>query len=162
MRQNRIWRRSMRSWRYYHGIFWGLAADDFSSAVRALGEQGELVGAASNHFRNLIQHLLTLTTQNRPAFDAIATNADSKSLDQAKVATQMVEYYMTEKRAENLFKTAVEYALVLNSGYIRSVWDPGLGEPIMGDVESGTLLKEGDLEVTVHSPIDIVTDPYAT
>lgn len=53
-----------------------------------------------NHFRNLGQHLLQLTTSKKPSPIPIATNSDAKSQKQCTVARGVIEYYNREKRID--------------------------------------------------------------
>ena len=61
-----------------------------------------------NHFRNLIQHQLVMTTSQRPSFEAKATNDDYKSQTQCILAQGLLDYYMREKRLEKHFNSAGE------------------------------------------------------
>lgn len=144
------------------------------------GEQGELVNLAVNHYRNLAQHMLNMVTSTRPSFQARAVNTDRRSLVQAKLANNLLDYYMREKRLEKHLKKAVEYAIVLSAGYIKMEWNATRGEIhdyIEPDVSSiadfdvdgnpvdadGKIIEafpiyEGDVEFSVLTPLDVVFD----
>jgi hypothetical protein len=62
-----------KSWFYYHGNFSETGSDHQLSVA---GDQGELTKLAVNHYRNIADHLLNLTTANRPAMQARAVNTD--------------------------------------------------------------------------------------
>jgi hypothetical protein len=147
----------IRNWRYYHNIYYPDNVDYLNTAIKFFGEQGELAGISSNHIRNLVQHLLTLTTAQRPAWQARAVNSDGKSLEQARLGTNILDYYMREKNLENMFKLAVEQSLIWAQGFIKIGWDPGLGEP-MGIEDDGTVFYEGDIHVEVPSVFDVIFD----
>ncbi len=144
------------TWLCYHGAhFSGTGA---SHQISFAGEQGELVQIAVNHFRNIAQHIITMITTNRPAFQARATNGDSKSVIQAKLANDLLDYYMREKRLEKYLRTAVEYAVVLGSGYIKMTWNATTGEIYEINEETGYPIYEGDAEFCNMSPYDVVFD----
>jgi hypothetical protein len=147
----------IRNWRYYHNIYYPDNVDYLNTAIKFFGEQGELAGISSNHIRNLVQHLLTLTTSQRPSWQARAINSDNKSLQQARLGTNVLEYYMREKQLDRLFKLAVEHSLIWAQGFIKCTWDPGLGEP-MGLDEGGNLFFEGDICVEVPTVFDVMYD----
>ena len=65
-----LWR---RSWTYYH------RPSLLGSKLNPVGEQGELTSMSVNHYRNLLLHLETMTTQQRAAFEPRATNSDVNS-----------------------------------------------------------------------------------
>ena len=57
-----------RSWAYYYrGRMTG-------ARMNAVGQQGELTAIAVNHYRNLLVHLETMTTQQRAAWEPRASN----------------------------------------------------------------------------------------
>jgi hypothetical protein len=165
-----------RSWASYHGIYY-----EDSHSISFGGESGELVNIAVNHYRNIAQNMLTMVTATRPSFQARAVNTDLKSQIQTNLANGLLEYYLREKRLESDLKKAVEYAIVMGSGYIKMEWNATSGEiydtipaEIEIDEEGYEVLDEetgepkilrqeypiyeGDVEFTVMSPFDVVFD----
>lgn len=177
--QNRYIDKMKRSWNAYYGLYFN-NDDDIGFG----GEQGELVEFAVNHYRNIAEVQLNMITSNRPAFQARSTNTDSQSEIQTVLATGLLEYYMREKRLERYLKKAVEYAVVMGSGYIKMEWNSTAGEiydyikpsvrmdennqPMVDEDgnpvdEDGKLLKgfpiyEGDVKFSNMSPLDVVFD----
>lgn len=157
-----------RSWQSYHGQYY-----ENAHAISWGGESGELVNLAVNHYRNIAQNILTMVTSTRPSFQARAINTDLKSQIQTNLANGLLEYYMRDKRLEQDLKRAVEYAIVLGSGYIKMEWNSTTGEihdvieaekqinPETGEEESigkDYPIYQGDAEFTVLSPFDVVFD----
>lgn len=143
-------------WMSYHGAYFTGQAG--AHRITFAGEQGELAQIAVNHIRNIATHILTMITSNRPAFQARATNTDSKSIIQAQLANNLLDYYMREKRLEKYLKTAVEYAIVLGSGYIKMEWNATSGEIYETNEETGAPVYEGDVQFSNLSPYDVVFD----
>jgi hypothetical protein len=143
-------------WQAYHGNYY--AGFSGSHQVGFSGEQGELVQLPVNHLRNLGQHILIMTTSSRPSMDARAINTDYKSLVQAKLANGILDYYMREKRLEKYLKTAVEYAIVMGSGFIKMEWNSTAGEIYDVIEETNTPVYEGDIEFSNLSPVDVIFD----
>jgi len=164
-----------RSWQSYHGAYY-----EDGHAITFAGETGELVNFAVNHYRNIASHMLTLTTSNRPSFQARSVNTDYRSQVETTLANGLLDYYMREKRMEKFLKTATEYAIVMGSGYVKREWNATSGkihdtiEPDPEEIvdededgnplnEAGEILKpypiyEGDVEFTNLSPFDVVFD----
>jgi len=117
-----------RSWLSYYGIYY-----ENGHAISYGGETGELVNLAVNHYRNIAEHMLTMVTSTRPAFEARSINTDAKSQIQTNLANGLLEYYMREKRLEQDLKKAVEYAIVMGSGFIKMSWNDTTGE-IRGEI----------------------------
>jgi len=167
-----------RSWKAYYGDYYGEGSN--SHGVSFGGENGELVNLAVNHYRNLARHIHVMVTGTRPAFQCRAVNTDRKSLIQAKLGNGLLDYYMREKRLEEVLKDAVEYAIVLGSGYIKLEWNSTTGEihdfvepdpsSIAGEDEDGNPIDdednilepfpiyEGDVGFSLVSPYDVIFD----
>lgn len=145
------------SWEYYHGRFSNAMSDD-SHELSFTGEQGELVSFPVNHFRNFGLHLLNMTTSQRPRVDAVAVNTDYKSLTQAILAENLLDYYLREKRLEDYLKVAAEQSIVLGEGFIKIEWDAMGGEEYGVNEETGSIIYEGDVKYTNHSTFDVVRD----
>lgn len=144
-------------WMAYHGAYYSSSSGG-SHKITFGGEQGELVQIAVNHIRNIATHIVTMITTNRPAFQARATNTDSKSLIQASLANSLLDYYMREKRLEKYLVKAVEYAVVLGSGYVKMEWNATSGEVYEVNEETGAPVYEGDVQFSNLSPYDVVFD----
>lgn len=169
-----------RSWQAYHGIYY-----ENSHQVSFGGEQGELVNLPVNHFGNIAQNTLTMVTATRPAFQARAINTDLKSQIQTNLANGLLEYYLRDKRLEQDLRRAVEYAIVLGTGYIKMEWNSTSGEianttdeeyemeynpltdeevPVLDEFGEPKILHEampiyeGDVEFTTLSPLDVFFD----
>jgi hypothetical protein len=176
---NRYLEKIRKSWMSYHGAYF---SDDGGSGheITFGGEQGELVNIAVNHYQNIAKHMLVMVTSTRPAFQPRAANTDHKSQVQTYLAHGILEYYMREKRMERFLKRAVEYSIVLGSGFIKMEWNSTKGEiydslePDEEEIvdydeegnpldENGRILRpfpiyQGDVEFENLSPYDVVFD----
>lgn len=149
-----------KSWRYYYNKYFNDSVSSFAMSavdIQRIGDEGELTALSVNNYRNLLQHLLVMTTQNRPAMEVRASNSDSKSLTQAKLGNSILDYYIREKRLEEILYNAVEQALVLGAGFVRIDWDTNLGNEYAVD-EEGNQVREGDLRFSNPSVYDLVFD----
>ena len=164
-----------RSWSAYHGNYYSSTHD-----ITYGGEQGELVNLAVNHFGNLCQHMLNMITGSRPSFQCRAVNTDRKSKVQADLGNGLLDYYMREKRLEREIKRAVEYSIVLGSGYVKMEWNGTRGEIVDsldvdvdeifefdedknpldkdGNIITPDPIYQGDVDFTTLSPFDVVFD----
>jgi hypothetical protein len=168
------------SWQAHHGVFY-----ENNHAISFGGDQGELVNMPVNHFSNIAQNILTMVTATRPSFQAKAINTDLKSQIQTNLANGLLDFYMRDKRLEQDLKKAVEYAIVMGSGFIKMEWNATSGEvydsidpeiemevdelgneyevvdEITGEpkiAQEGYPIYEGDVEFSVLSPLDVVFD----
>jgi len=147
----------VRNWLFYHGQYNANITGE-GHRITFMGEEGELVGLAVNHFRNIGQHMLNMITANRPSMEARAVNTDYKSLAQTYLANGILDYYMREKKLEDCIRRATEMAIVLGSGFIRMEWNATAGELYDFDPETGEKNFEGEIEFNTLSPFDVVFD----
>lgn len=112
-----------KSWQAHHGVYY-----ENSHQISFGGEQGELVQMPVNHFSNIAQNILTMVTATRPSFQAKAINTDLKSNIQTNLANGLLDYYMRDKRLEQDLKRAVEYAIVMGTGFVKMEWNATSGE----------------------------------
>ena len=156
-----IFRKMKKSYAAYYGYNTS-GAGHTSSEIIKTGEQGELSLVKANHFRNLLQHLLVMTTSSRPAMDARAINTDYRSLAQTILANGILDYYMREKHLERYLKLATEYSLVFGEGYIRMEWDTSEGDEYAVDPETQKIQFTGDVTYSVLNPLDVIKDVFRT
>lgn len=143
-------------WMAYYGAYYTTQSN--SHKITFAGEQGELAQLAVNHIHNIARHILTMVTSSRPALQARASNKDYKSLVQTKLANQLLDYYMRDKRLEKYLVDATEMAIVLASGYIKMAWNATSGKIFDYNDETGAPIYEGDVEFSTLSPFDVVFD----
>lgn len=126
------------------------------SPLRRGGDSGEVLRFSANHFRNIVQHMLTTVTGSRPAVQARPVNMDPESLAQALSAQAILEYFWREKRLDRRYRKAVEVALVCGRGYVHQVWDVSKGEAYDVDPMTGQVTAEGDVSCDVLTPFDVI------
>lgn len=121
------------------------------------GQQGELTTVNVNHYRNLIGHLETLTTSQKPAFEPRATNSDAKSQAQVVLAAGLLDYYMSEKRLERHIVQSVKEGLIYAESFVRAYWDSNEGK-IYGETPTGAPIREGDIKYQNYNPMSCIRD----
>lgn len=144
-------------WQKAYRAFHSLNQFDVHEASRIFraGEQNELSLLKANHYRNLLTHLHILTTQNRPSFECRAINTDYKSQLQTILGVNILEYYLKEKRLEEHYRLCAEYCLNYGEAYLTIEWDSEKGEPAGADIETGALLRTGDISANVYGPAHV-------
>ena len=147
-----LWTRSQRTYYGYDVDGW----NHRSSNVNTGGDQGEYVLLQINHFRNFLQHILVMATQNRPAFMAEATNDDVASQAQTEVATGVFRYYLLQKNLERCAINAQERSLIKGEGFVWMSWDPDKNND--GEAPEGA--SNGDVVFVDMDPDYIIRDPY--
>lgn len=155
--------RWIKSYSMYYGDHFKIGAMKGDSIQRG-GQDGELALVKANHFRNLVKHILVMTTNQKPAFDCQAVNSDPDSLSQARLGNNILNYYIKEKRLGRYVNKAAEQSLVMSKGFVECVWEPTLGRPYATeqyeeDGETKTrYVYEGDIDLTAVDLFSCFTD----
>jgi len=123
------------------------------------GESNEYRTIKVNQFRNIIEHIQTLSITDRPAWEPMSINSDSTSQKQTIIARGVLDYMMREKRVERHLFDATRNALLFGEGYVSEWWEPTAGAALATDDETGETRHEGDIRYSSHQPVDIVRDP---
>lgn len=155
-------------------LYYGRHGQGDTGEIVAVGDDGEIMSLSVNEFRNLIRHTLALTTAQKPSYDPRAKNSDLKSLQQARLASNILDAYLVEKRMGRHMASAAERSLVAAKGYVYMTWNTALGRPYTTKVvegkdgqplldESGQpkekLVFEGDVEIGARSRFDVIYNP---
>lgn len=148
-------------WKRSHDLYYGKHLGETGvseSTISQAGSDGELNAFGVNHYRNLIKHVMSMTTSQKPSYDPKAVNSDTKAMQQTRLSANILDYYMSEKRMGRHMVNAAERALVFSKGFVYMDWDRNIGKPYVVD-QSGRILKEGDIAISAKSPKDVIFDP---
>lgn len=122
------------------------------------GEEGELTRSFWNHERNLLQHLIVQTTQNKIAYKAQVKNSNARSANLIEFGNGLAEHYAesTDKDHQVTRKgtQSVEDTLVWGESSIVGLWNRFKGDPVAQDPETGQILNDGDMEYFNVTPMD--------
>lgn len=143
-------------WSLSLGNYYGTSSDGKTSwQVTMGGENGELVQQKVNEYASYVKHQITLAVKERPAGIAKAINWDIKTLRDARVGTQVVEYYFTDPAHafESDYIRALRLALLTAEAYVVQDWDTSRGPEIAVD-EMGSPINMGDITQWVYGAWD--------
>lgn len=164
-----------KKWRKAYDLYYGNHVKDGgdNTEVSQVGEDSELTAYGINYYRSLVKHILALSCGQKPSYDYRAKNTDLRSTQQAKLADNIVDSYLVEKRMFRHMKQTAERALVFKLGFNHTPWDTTLGRPIMPKPifnDDGTpkmdddgkqvvkIVNEGDPSMISKSPWEVVYD----
>ena len=156
-----LWRKSFYA---FYGLFPDTAVSGFGmfavGSMTASGSEGEVARIKINQFRNLLLHIHSMTTSQRPALECRAINSDSASEAQAWLADGILEYYLKEKRIERELMKACEIAIVMGEAFNRYDWDATTGKQY-GQGPNGGIIYDGDIVCKTYNPFDVCRDTAA-
>ncbi len=148
--------RMVRSFRTYYG--YGPDGMGDTSQTSQAGEQGEYVDTTTNDYATLVTQTAVLTTQNKPALHAIATNGDYDSMAQTEFAQGLLEFYDKKHSIIDRNFETVMVGLIAREGWQIRAWDSTLGKSLT-DFVPGQPTHEGDLRVMTGTPFRCAYDP---
>lgn len=166
-------RKWWKSYRTYYNRNFSKNMGPLDTEISRLGDKGELAAFQVNHYASILKHIHVMATNQNPSFDARAINSDAASLQQAKMANNILDAYMRDKRLGRYLSVAAEHALIFGKGFVFANWEPSLGnavgatfqkdeqgQPIMGEdgQPKEKVVYEGDLDLSNPSVFDVYVD----
>lgn len=145
----------------YFGRHWKATTGNQDSDIARVGQQGELSALTVNDFRNIIKHMLVLTTNQKISYEPQATNTDESSLTQTRIAKIVLDYIVREKKVDRYLHDCAEMSLALSKAFIKCTWDKQLGRPWTTETDpDGTerILYEGDPKIEIKDPFQVFVD----
>lgn len=127
------------------------------ASLNPAGQQGELTTICINNQRNLLLHIESITSQQRVAFQPMATNSDKKSQSQVILATGIMDYYLMHKGLENTIQYALKESLIYAESFGRVEWDSNMGEQY-GINPMGAPQYQGDIKYSNYNPLSCIRD----
>lgn len=122
----------LRMWRLANAQHYGRNPDAHSEMetqqIGFDGEEGELVRFRINDTRSYTRQQVAMACQQRPAFQAIATNTDYASRAQLSSSDAAVDYIYAKNYGEKKERRVVEKGLVFGLGWTWLSWDHEGGE----------------------------------
>jgi hypothetical protein len=119
-----LWRKVYRT--IYGMDKWGRHTAAF---VERDGEQGELVTVKIGHVRNLSNHLVNLTVQQRLSYDCRAKDTSTEATTQTERGSQWLDWQVREKGVGQTLRRGVKIATDFTEAFVVTDWDESAGDP---------------------------------
>lgn len=156
--QQRQW---WQNYRLYYNSDPSVTSTTFDQNSFSFGsEQGDVVRAKFNLYRNFITHILNMTVNQPPALNVKAANSEPDSLIASQLYKDVLDFYISHwkrGRFKKQIKKAVEFSLFMSNGYLLIEWDPYAGNPYVID-DQGGVVRDGDLYIKARSVWDVFFD----
>lgn len=126
------------------------------------GAQGEQTGITVNNYHNFIKHRVTMTCQQRLAYEPQAVDGSHAATEQIRLAKGLLSLYTdrSDIDLDGIFRQATQYAEMFMESFVSLLWDETKGKPITIDTVNNSVVPEGDVLIRVHDPLDVVRDVY--
>ncbi len=130
--------------------------------ISRYGVEGELLNVPVNIFRNDLDYVVSMTTQERVDWEPAAVNTDFKSQAQCTFSKGLLEYYQKHKHMDNVGTQSVRDVLGFGEAHVLELWDDLAGDNHMADEETKELVKTGDIEYIQVLPNCVVREVFVT
>ena len=130
--------------------------------ISRYGVQGELLNVPVNMYRNDMDYVVSMATQQRIDWEPAAVNTDFKSQAQCTLTKGLLEYYQKHKNADKTGVQSVRDVLAFGEAHVLTLWNKFAGDNSAADAESKTLVKSGDVEYIQVLPNCVVRDTFVT
>lgn len=139
---------------YYSTI---MDANAWDTSLVYTGEQGELIKMSVPQARSLIRQVVTLTSKQKLAFQALAQTDSSEVSNTTKLADAVCEQIVKQQKLDLKGEKLCEQALVLGISFLKTTWRSDRGNPYAATPE-GEVVYDGDVEITVCHVDDLLFD----
>lgn len=132
-------------------------------AIYHSGQEGELTNTYINHYGNLITHSVNMVCQQKIAYEPQATVSDSQAQDQIRQAKGILFVCTNDVKMDlgGKLRLSTEMCEVFSESYVSCLWNKHMGRTIASEADevNGQIdIKEGDNEIEVWTPFDIIVD----
>ena len=158
----------MNLWRRSFAFFYNSAR--LGGRVNPVGAKLEMQSISMDDYPNLLRNILVLTTSQMPSMQTLCSNGDEKTLEQNKIAQQVLDYETRAHRVNDFIIQSAEDALWAGEGFIYKGWNPNLGDEVAPDANIETMEPEigpdgqqkvlhvGDWEFENLTCLDVIRD----
>lgn len=148
--------RWFKSFNSYYGFYYSDPKTAYGIGTQ--GSQGELTVFAINQYRNLIQHTLSLFTQNKVSFDVIPISSDVDGRNAAIVGNSTLEYIFEQPKYSQELYSLAEQGILFGTSFLQVTWETNKNlRAIDGDMNP---VFTGELKLKTFSPLDVILEPF--
>ena len=143
---------------------WRLCFEQYNRGFITLGSvsrggtEGELLNLPVNEFRNIVDHVIGLTTQDKLAFEPQPINNDYSTVAQVTLSKAILNDYAKTKGLGDIRVRTDRNAYIFGEGSILRLWDKNLGDLKAVDVANQKIYKTGDIQFIEVNPTNLVRD----
>lgn len=110
-----------------------------------------------NHIANIIEIRQSKLSRVRPALTVIPFSDDEADIACAKTSKKILKSVSHSKNISKLISQATMWSEICGTAFYKIDWDNGGGK-VIGKDETGRMIREGDVSISVVSPFEIYPD----
>ncbi len=128
--------------------------------ISRYGVEGELLNVPVNIYRNDLDYVVSMTTQERLEWEPAAINTDFKSQAQCTFSRGLLEFYQKHKHVDGVTKQGVRDVLGFGEAHVLEIWDDMAGDMVTADPDTKEIVMSGDVEFIQVLPNCVVRDTF--
>lgn len=145
-----------KSFSSYYGFYYNDPKSSYG--IGTAGTQNEFCTVAINQYRNLLQHTLSLFTQNKVSFDAVPISSDVDGRNASIVGNSTLEYIFEQSKYNDELYNLAEIGMVFGTSFLKIDWENDKNlSGISGDFKP---VFTGELNLKSYTPLDIIIEPF--
>lgn len=143
---------------------WRLCFEQYNRGFITLGSvsrggvEGELLNLPINEFRNIVDHVIGLTTHDKLAFEPQPVNNDYTTSAQVTLAKGILNDYAKNKGLDYVCDHTAENAYIFGEGSVVKLFNENIGEMKAVDVADQKIYRKGDIEFLEVNPTNLIRD----
>lgn len=114
-----------------------------------------------NYVQKNLRYSLSQLSSNPPSVVPQASSSDPKDRRSAQAANQILKYGLRKYRLQEKKDLCALWMVTCGTGWLKINWNQQLGDPLEFNPETGEILTEGDIEVSIPRLWDVYPDPLA-
>ena len=122
------------------------------------GVEGELLNLPINEFRNIIDHVVGLTTQDKLAFEPQPVNNDYTTAAQVTLSKGILNDYAKNKGMDATCDKSAENAYLFGEGTTVKLFNENLGDLKFVDTQGQKIYRKGDIQFLDVNPTNLIRD----
>lgn len=122
------------------------------------GTEGELLNLPVNEFRNIVDHVVGLSTQDKLAFEPQPINNDYTTAAQVTLAKGILNDYAKNKRLDGACDATALNTYLFGEGSVIKLWNENLGDLKMVDLDNQKIIRKGDIQFIRLNPTNLIRD----
>lgn len=98
---------------------------------------------------------------NPPSVVCRPTSGDLHDVRAADASDRLIRHAIRKHKLQEVQDRCTGHALLYGTGFIKTIWNPDLGDILEFNPETGEILTEGEIDFSVPLPWNVFIDPDA-
>lgn len=143
---------------------WRLVFEQYNRGFITLGSvsrggtEGELLNLPINEFRNVVDHVVGLSTQDKLAFEPQPINNDYTTSAQVTLSKGILNDYAKNKGMDKTCDHTALNAYLFGEGSVVKLWNENLGDLKLVDDINQKIIRKGDIQFLEVNPTNLIRD----